>query len=53
MKPEGSLLCSQGPSTGLYPEPHASSPYLPTLFYNIYSILFSHLCLGLQVVSSL
>jgi hypothetical protein len=27
MEPEGSLLCSQEPSTGLYPEPDQSSPY--------------------------
>jgi hypothetical protein len=27
MEPEGSLLCSQDPSTGPYPEPDQSSPY--------------------------
>jgi hypothetical protein len=27
MEPEGSLPCSQGPSTGPYPEPDQSSPY--------------------------
>jgi hypothetical protein len=27
MEPEGSLLCSQEPSTGLYPEPDQSNPY--------------------------
>jgi hypothetical protein len=32
MGPEGSLLCSQQPAIGPYPEPDASSPYLPTLF---------------------
>jgi hypothetical protein len=32
MEPEGSLPCSQGPSTGPYPEPDQSSPYHPTLF---------------------
>jgi len=33
MEPEGLLLCSQGPTTSPYPEPHASSPHLPTLLY--------------------
>jgi hypothetical protein len=28
MEPEGSLLCSQKPSTGLYPDPDQSSPYI-------------------------
>jgi len=32
MEPEGSLLCSEGPTTGPYCEPDASSPHLPTLF---------------------
>jgi hypothetical protein len=31
MEPEGSLPCSQGPSTGPYPEPDQSSPCHPTL----------------------
>jgi hypothetical protein len=28
MEPEGALQCSQEPSTGPYPEPDQSSPYL-------------------------
>jgi len=28
----GQLPCSQGPTTGPYSEPDASSPHLPTLF---------------------
>jgi hypothetical protein len=32
MEPIGSLLCSQEPATGPYPEPVDSSPDLPTLF---------------------
>jgi len=32
MEPEGSLPCSQGPATGPYPVPDASSPHLPFLF---------------------
>jgi len=32
MEPEGSLLCSQQPSIGPYPEPDESSPQSPTLF---------------------
>jgi hypothetical protein len=31
MEPEGSLLCSQEPSTGPYPEPDQSNPYHPIL----------------------
>jgi hypothetical protein len=27
MEPEGSLLCSQDPSTGPYPEPQQTSPH--------------------------
>jgi hypothetical protein len=32
MEPEGSLLCSQKPATGPYPEPDASSSQFHTLF---------------------
>jgi hypothetical protein len=32
MYAEGSLLCSQEPSTGPYPEPDQSSPYHPILY---------------------
>jgi len=32
MEPEGSLLYSQEPATGLYPKPDEYSPHLPTLF---------------------
>jgi len=31
-EPEGSLPCTQQPTTGSYIEPHASSPRLLTLF---------------------
>jgi len=31
MGPEGSLLCSQKPTSGPYLEPDTSSPHLPTL----------------------
>jgi hypothetical protein len=33
MEPEGSLLCSQEPSAGPYPEPDESGPYHPILFH--------------------
>jgi len=32
MELEGSLLFSQDPTTGTYPEPDASNPHLSTLF---------------------
>jgi len=32
MEIEASLACSKQPATGPYPEPYASSPYIPTLF---------------------
>jgi hypothetical protein len=38
MEPEGSLACSQKPSTGPYPEPylvHATPPYLSMIHCNI------------------
>jgi hypothetical protein len=34
MKPEGSLLCSQDPATGPYPEPFESNPHLPTALFS-------------------
>jgi hypothetical protein len=32
MEPEGSVACSQEPSTGPYPEPQQVSPYQAILF---------------------
>jgi hypothetical protein len=32
MEPEGSLPCSQEPSTGSYPKPDQSNPYHPILY---------------------
>jgi len=41
MEPEGSLLDSQGPTTGPYLEPDASSSHLHTLFPKIHpNIIF-------------
>jgi hypothetical protein len=42
-----SLLFSQGPVNGPYPEPHKCNPYLPPNIHNITLILPSHLRLGL------
>jgi hypothetical protein len=36
MEPEGSLPCSQEPSTGPYPEPDQSNPYHPILSLKIH-----------------
>jgi hypothetical protein len=44
MEPEGSLSCSQEPSTGPYPEPDQSSPYHPILYLED---PFSYLRLGI------
>ena len=35
MEPDGSSMCSQQPMTYLYPEPHESTPQLPSLFPSI------------------
>jgi hypothetical protein len=32
MEPEGSLLCSQEPTTSTYPKSHESSPHPPSPF---------------------
>jgi len=32
MEPEGSVLSSQGPTSGPYPEPDANSLHLSTIF---------------------
>jgi len=48
MEAKGSLLCSQKPPTGPYPEPHSfihSTPSHPVSLR--YSLVSSHLCLGL------
>jgi hypothetical protein len=47
MELEGSLPCSQDPSTGPYPEPDRLSPYHPILYLlRSISILSTHLRLG-------
>jgi hypothetical protein len=46
MEPEGSLLCSQDPSTAPYPEPDRSSSYDSTTLRSIL-VLSTHLRLGL------
>jgi hypothetical protein len=49
MEPEGSLLCSQEPSTGPYPKPYRFSLYVPSHPISLRSILIlsTHLHLGL------
>jgi hypothetical protein len=47
MEPKASLLCTQQPATGPYPEPDESSPPFPTVSLRFILILSSHLRLGL------
>jgi hypothetical protein len=47
MQPEGSLPCSQEPSTGPYPEPDRSSTYHPSFSSKIILILSTYLSLSL------
>jgi hypothetical protein len=51
MGPEGSLPCSQEPSTCPYPEPDESSPFYPSLFLTSILLVSAHVSLGLPVVS--
>jgi len=41
MEPEGSLLCSQNPTSGPSPEPDEFSPHLHTLFLWLANLLSS------------
>jgi hypothetical protein len=45
METEGSLLCSQEPSTGPHPEPDQSNPHHP-ISIRLFLILSTHLRLG-------
>jgi hypothetical protein len=47
MEAEGSLQCSQEPSTGLYPEPDKFSPHLYPISIRYILIISFHLSLGL------
>jgi hypothetical protein len=47
MEPEGLLPHPQEPATGLYPEPHRSSPTIPSYLLRSILILSTHLRLGL------
>jgi hypothetical protein len=47
MEPEGSIQCSQEPSTGPYPEPYQSTPFHPISLRSIL-ILSTHLRLGVS-----
>jgi hypothetical protein len=61
IEPEGSLLCSQEPSTGPYPKPDRSSPYNPIrslskIYFNtvrstyLYTGIFQVCYLGLLII---
>jgi hypothetical protein len=51
MEPQGSLPCSQEPSTGQYPEPYQSTPYHPILI-SLTSILMLSTHLFWEVIVS-